>query len=116
MAVVGDRETGRIVAHDADGKVAGLNELEFVEGLLLANIYKSDEVVAIDPADGRVVDRLDLGRYARLARTAWRVDVTNGIAYLPDSRCLLITGKNWPRLYKIPLPARLGQTQIDPGG
>ena len=109
-------ESGRIVAHDADGKVAGLNELEFVEGLLLANIYKSDEVVAIDPADGRVVDRLDLGRYAQQVKTAWRVDVTNGMAYLPGTGCLLITGKNWPRLYKIPLPARLGQTEIDPGG
>jgi glutamine cyclotransferase len=52
-----------------------------------------------------VVDRLDLSRFARQARTAWRVDVTNGIAYLPDARCLLITGKNWPRLYKFALPA-----------
>jgi glutamine cyclotransferase len=98
-------ETGRVVVHDANGVVTRLNELEFVEGLLLANIYQSDEVVVIDPTDGRVVDRLDLSRYARRARAESGVDVTNGIAYLPDARCLLITGKKWPRLYKIALPA-----------
>ena len=100
-------ETGRIVVHDAKGVVKKLNELEFVEGLLLANIYRTDEVVAINPADGRVVYRLDLSSYAQQVRTAWRVDVTNGIAYLPDERCLLITGKNWPRLYKFALPAQM---------
>jgi len=97
-------ETGRIVVHDAKGEVSGLNELEFVEGLLMANIYPRDEVLAINPTDGRVVGRLDLSRYARQAGAGGRVDVTNGIAYLPGAKCLLFTGKKWPRLYKIALP------------
>lgn len=97
-------ETGRLTVHDENGAVVGLNELEFVEGLLYANVYPTSQVVIINPETGVVVGRLDLGRYARQVSRLARVGVANGIAFDPATRCLLVTGKNWSRLYQIPLP------------
>ena len=97
-------ETARLTVQDENGAVTGLNELEFVEGLLFANIYPTSEVVMIDPDTGVVAGRIDLGRYARQASRRGNAGVANGIAYDAATRCLLVTGKNWPQLYQIPLP------------
>ena len=82
----------------------GLNELEFAEGLLLANVYPTNRLLIIDPLGGRVLDELDLTPYALDASTKRRVDVANGIAYIPEHHCLLVTGKYWPRIYRLPFP------------
>jgi len=83
-----------------------LNELEWVEGRLLANIWLSDWIVVIDPATGKVLGKLDL---AALLNPAARrhADVTNGIAWQASQRLLWVSGKNWPWMFalRLELPA-----------
>ena len=77
--------------------VAELNELEWIEGQLWANIWKSDDIVMIDPETGAVRQRIDASTL-RLALPKG-AGVLNGIAYDPGCHCLWLTGKNWPTLF-----------------
>lgn len=78
-----------------------LNELEYVGGELLANVYQSDWVLRIDPETGVVRRLLDFGDlYRDRPATA---EVMNGIAVAPDGRALLLTGKMWPVLFEVRL-------------
>jgi glutamine cyclotransferase len=80
-----------------------LNELEFVNGELLANVYESNWVLRIDPATGDVRELLDLSDlYVDRSATA---EVMNGIAVAPDSGQLLLTGKHWPKMFEVRLDA-----------
>jgi len=99
----------RLTVTAAGHPLALLNELEWVEGLVLANIWLSDQVVAIDPADGQVRWRLDLSGLLSPGerRTA---DVTNGLAWQASTRTLWVSGKNWPWLFAL----RLGAPQAPP--
>lgn len=84
--------------------VEQLNELEYIDGFIFANVWQSDIVVKIDPATGNVVGRLDLSALAQQARSLHReAEVTNGIAYDKNSKALLVTGKMWPKAYLIKL-------------
>jgi glutamine cyclotransferase len=77
-----------------------LNELECVGGDIYANVWTTDTIVRIDGTTGRVVARIDA---AGLLSPAERLgaDVLNGIAYDPADRTFLITGKLWPRLFRV---------------
>ena len=88
-----------------------LNELEYVNGEVLANVYESDWVLRIDPATGEVRELLDFAElYPK--RAAWS-EVMNGIAVGPDSGQLLLTGKLWPTMFEVRLPPR--QLRRTPG-
>lgn len=76
-----------------------LNELEWVEGSLWANIWKTDNIVVIDPATGKVTAFLDLTALRPATERARTEDVLNGIAYDASTQRVFVTGKNWPRLY-----------------
>ncbi|MGI9288026.1 MAG: glutaminyl-peptide cyclotransferase [Pseudomonadales bacterium] len=76
-----------------------LNELEWVEGLVLANVWQSDWIVVIDPSSGAVVAKLDLSALRK--EQGRRADVLNGIAWRNDTQTLLVTGKYWRTLYEI---------------
>ncbi|WP_298406377.1 glutaminyl-peptide cyclotransferase [uncultured Chloroflexus sp.] len=83
-----------------------LNELEYINGLIFANVWYSDQIVLIDPADGHVIGVLDMsGLLSPSERAA--ADVLNGIAYDPISNHIFITGKYWPRLFAIVLDQNL---------
>jgi glutaminyl-peptide cyclotransferase len=84
--------------------VAYLNELEWVEGWLYANVWQSDEILRIDPRDGRVVAVYDARGLLTDPERA-RADVLNGIAWNPERRVFYLTGKLWPRLFEVELPA-----------
>lgn len=87
-----------------DGKpVTQLNELEFVEGEIFANVWFSEEVLRINPADGTVVGVIDLSGIDRNETRKQRDHVLNGIAYDPVARELFVTGKCWPKIYQIRL-------------
>jgi glutamine cyclotransferase len=87
-----------------NGPVTNLNELEYVEGYIMANLWQTNLIVKIDPATGKVVGQLDLTPLANDAqRRNPRVDVLNGIAYHPTTKLLLVTGKYWPMTYVIQL-------------
>lgn len=93
------------VSEDAK-PVTRLNELEFVDGLIYANVWKSDRIALIRP-DGRVAGWLDLSELKnRFEKPAgWVADehVLNGIAFDSGSGHLLVTGKCWPKLFALEL-------------
>jgi glutamine cyclotransferase len=82
--------------------VTMLNELECVDGVVYANIWQDTHIVRIDPTSGEVTAWIDA---ANLLSPAERVsaDVLNGIAALPGSHNLLITGKRWPHIFEVEL-------------
>lgn len=84
-------------------KVNKLNELEWVDGLIYANIWQSNDIVIIDPGSGRLISRIDLSQLLPHAMKHWNTGVLNGIAYNSSSKQLFITGKNWPIIYEIRL-------------
>jgi len=95
------RERRRVTVHDGCGPVLRLNELEYVQGRLYANVWHSDRIAIIDPGNGQVQAWVDL---AGLLPAVWRrssESVLNGIAYDPQGGRLFVTGKNWPRLFEI---------------
>lgn len=85
-----------------DGRpVRWLNELEYINGKVWANVYTSDEIVIINPKNGKVEGVIDCrGLLPRELYTA-DTDVLNGIAYNPDTKKVYLTGKNWPKLYEV---------------
>lgn len=84
--------------------VSNLNELEFVEGSILANVWQTDRIVRIDPSTGKVTGSLDLSILTGQARSLNpAADVLNGIAWHPETRTLLVTGKYWPNIFILKL-------------
>ena len=94
---------GQVAVHDEQGPVVRLNELEYVEGLVYANIWQTNRIAIIDPAGGQVVAWIDLSGLLQLEDPAQPVDVLNGIAYDAANERLFVTGKLWPRLFEIEL-------------
>jgi glutamine cyclotransferase len=80
--------------------VQRLNELEYVEGAIFANVYLSDQVAVIDPGSGDVQYWIDLSGL-NPAQQATQDEVLNGIAYDAEGQRLLVTGKRWPTLFEI---------------
>lgn len=91
----------RTVTVALDGKpLDQLNELECAEGAIYANVWMRDLIVRIDAASGRVTQRIDASNLlSPMERQG--VDVLNGIAYDGTDRTFLITGKLWPRLFRV---------------
>jgi len=97
------QEEGYLEVYNNEGPVDQLNELEFIDGKIYANIYLTDKIVAIDPKTGAVTGMIDLsGLYPQADRNAG-ADVLNGIAYDHDGGRLFVTGKKWNKLFEIRL-------------
>lgn len=94
------QENSRVSVADGDQLVKWLNELEYVEGEVYANVWQTDLIVRISPDTGEVLGWIDL---AGLRGDEPRAGVLNGIAYDSDGRRLFVTGKNWPELFEIEL-------------
>ncbi len=77
-----------------------LNELEYVNGLIYANIWRTDQIALIDANSGVVLKLLDLSSL-RKGLNSGDIDVLNGIAYNPDSGHFFLTGKLWPTLFEV---------------
>lgn len=86
---------------DAGRAVPNLNELEWVEGEIWANVWQTDRIARISPSTGEVSAWIDLSTLYPLSQRTPPADVMNGIAYDKTSRRIFITGKKWPRLYQI---------------
>jgi glutamine cyclotransferase len=100
------KETGSVVVRDARRPVEDLNELEFVKGEILANVWQTDRIARIDPADGRVTGWIDLTGLMSAAERGTTDAVLNGIAYDAAADRLFVTGKLWPRIFEIKLVKR----------
>jgi glutaminyl-peptide cyclotransferase len=94
-------EIRRIEVFDNDGPVEKLNELEFIDGKVYANVFDSDEIVIIETESGRVTGIIDLTGLLDRQYHHPHLDVLNGIAYDKENDRLFVTGKNWPRLFEI---------------
>ena len=94
-------ETGRVQVHDHRGPVSRLNELEYVQGEIYANVWQTDRIARIDPRSGRITGWIDLTGLLSPTDRRRRVDVLNGIAYDAEQGRLFVTGKWWPKLFEI---------------
>lgn len=93
-----------VVVRDDGVPIMNLNELEYVEDYVLANVWQTDRIAIIDPDTGEVVSWLDLGGLLTTNERA-SADVLNGIAFDQEAARLLVTGKLWPYLFEIePVP------------
>ncbi|MEK7198885.1 MAG: glutaminyl-peptide cyclotransferase, partial [Bacteroidota bacterium] len=93
---------------DNNGPLASINELEYVDGFIYANVYTTNTIVKIDPATGKVVAKADfsyvLNKYAPGAisdEDQANAAVLNGIAYDSAGKRFFITGKFWPKLFEV---------------
>ena len=97
-------QTGQIAVRQGDKPVANLNELEYINGEVYANIWQTDHIARIDTESGQITAWIDLsGLLSAEDRGGRRVDVLNGIAYDQRNDRLFVTGKWWPTLYEIKL-------------
>ena len=80
-----------------------LNELEYVEGEIFANVWQTNEIVRINPTTGEVLGVIDLSGIDKAEEKVSVDHVLNGIAYDHDKRLLYVTGKCWPKIYQINL-------------
>ena len=98
-------DTGRIehsLAVSEKGRpLRKLNELEWVDGQVWANIWQTDRVVIIDPANGEVTGSVDLSGLLPREERRPGTDVLNGIARDPENGAIWVTGKRWPWMYRI---------------
>ena len=84
------------------GPVIKINELEYINNFIYANVYETNSILKIDPVSGKIIGLLDLTSLANEARGRYPGSMEmNGIAYDPLSGKIYITGKMWPTLYKI---------------
>jgi len=96
-------EIGRVDVTYRGQPVLRLNELEYINGEVWANIYQTNYIVRINPATGEVTSFVDLeGLLANETLTS-PVDVLNGIAFDAETNRLFVTGKLWPKIYEITL-------------
>ena len=82
-------------------KINSVNELEWVDGKIYANVYQQGSIAIIDPANGAVEGVIDLTDLKDKVTQHPKLDVLNGIAYNGEPNILYITGKNWDKLFKI---------------
>ncbi len=99
-------EIGRVTVYDDQGPVVRLNELEFINGEVWANVWQTDRVARIDPQNGRVTGWVDLSGLLDNVALPRPPDVLNGIMYDEENGRLFVTGKYWPALFEIQLEAQ----------
>ncbi len=96
-------EKRRFTVHDGDTRIDQLNELEFVDGEIFANVWQTDRIARISPQTGKVLGWIDLkGLLSPIYRLGSEA-VLNGIAYDPNRKRLFVTGKLWPSVFEIQL-------------
>ena len=92
----------RIEVYDNEKMVDQLNELEYINGEIWANIWMSDLIARIDPLTGKVNSYIDMSPLFPVSkRNEVNADVLNGIAYDASGNRIFVTGKRWPKLYEI---------------
>ncbi len=101
------RQLRHIEVYDRGVSVWGLNELEYIEGQIFANVWPTERIARISPKTGHVLGWIDLRGLLTEQDYVMGVDVLNGIAYDNENGRLFVTGKLWPKLFEIKLiPAK----------
>ncbi|WP_425514236.1 glutaminyl-peptide cyclotransferase [Deinococcus aestuarii] len=107
---------------DGGQPVRNLNELEYVQGSVYANVWLTNRIARIDPKTGNVTAWIDVGALTQEASAAASRagqpltfdDVPNGIAFVPERGTLLLTGKRWPTVFEVRLPGVTAQAARRP--
>ncbi len=94
---------GTLEVYGDNGKVSKLNELEYINGEIYANIWGIEKIARINSKTGRVTAWIDLSGLLSDQDKKNRVDVLNGIAFNSDKGRLFVTGKLWPKIFEIEL-------------
>jgi glutaminyl-peptide cyclotransferase len=102
------REKQRIKVHEGRTPITQLNELEFVEGEIFANVWQTDRIARISPITGKVTGWIDLKGLLSPMYKLEEGAVLNGIAYDPKRKRLFVTGKLWPSVFEIQLVRKSG--------
>jgi glutaminyl-peptide cyclotransferase len=101
-------EIRHISVTDERGRaVDNVNELEYIQGEIYANIWHTDQIIGISPRTGRLLGRIDLTGLMDRTQVANPEAVLNGIAYDAQEDRLFVTGKLWPKLFEIKLVRQL---------
>lgn len=87
--------------YTAQTKIPGINEMEWIDGKIYANIYTKDALAIIDPKTGTVEYVVDLSALKSKVTQHSELDVLNGIAYNPETKTIFVTGKNWDVMFEI---------------
>lgn len=97
-------QTGYIDVYDDKGPVSQINELEYIDGKIYANVFMTDDIIVIDPKTGVVLQKIDLSSlYPDKLKNNPHADVLNGIAWDAAGKRLFVTGKKWDKLFEIKL-------------
>jgi glutamine cyclotransferase len=97
-------QTRQITVRDGGIPVRQLNELEFINGEIYANIWHSDRIARIAPQDGHVIGWIDCTGLLPASQIINAESVLNGIAYDQQHHRLFVTGKQWPTIFEIKIP------------
>jgi glutamine cyclotransferase len=89
-----------VVVHDGETQIDRVNELEYIDGEIWANIWYEDRIARVSPGDGELLGWIDISNLYPADRRG-REDVANGIAYDADAERIFVTGKLWPQLFEI---------------
>lgn len=95
------QQEGYIDVYDDKGAINQLNELEYIDGKIYANIWQTNNIVVINPKTGAVLEKIDLTNLYPEDQRAPNADVLNGIAYDAAGKRIFVTGKKWPHLYQV---------------
>lgn len=97
-------ETERRIRVTLGGKsLDRINELEYVDGFIYANVWYENAIIQIDPANGNVVGIIDASPLLRMQPPLSGDSVLNGIAYNDETQTFYLTGKNWPKIFEVTL-------------
>ena len=118
------QESRRITVHDSSGKQwKDINELEWVNGVILANVWHQDTVLIINPHTGYIIGQYNFETLSHIASKAMSnrngEQVLNGMAWNALTQTLLLTGKDWPLWFEVsllPVPSALATPSITPEG
>jgi glutamine cyclotransferase len=102
------QELRRITVRDGDRQIVMLNELEWVRGEIWANVWQTDRIARISPADGRVLGWIDATGLLKVGEVSNPGAVLNGIAYDSGRNRLFVTGKLWPKIFEVRVKPKVG--------
>ncbi len=96
------KEVRRVLVRKGEARMPDINELEFINDTIFANVFGDDMIYLISPIDGKVQGRINFSELLPWRKRPDQESVMNGIAVHPDKQnTLLVTGKNWPFIYEV---------------
>jgi glutamine cyclotransferase len=96
-------EEDYIQIYNNSSRINSVNELEWIDGKIYANIYQRNGIAIINPTNGAVEAVVNCNSLRKKVTQHGKLDVLNGIAFNPDTKTIFVTGKNWDKLFEIKL-------------